>query len=520
VPIKVARKASASLTPVRAGYCVGIFTFLLAACCTDLQNATAEGDTRTISLHHVHTEEDLTVTYKVNGVYDEEALKKIDHELRDWRRDETIHIDPHLIDLLWEVHRDLGTSEAIYVVCGYRSPQTNAMLRARSSGVAKFSQHMLGKATDFYIPGVPLEQIRAVGLYLQRGGVGFYPTSGSPFVHLDTGNVRHWPAIATDEMPRLMAEGQKIHAAGEATQLAANRKQPSVMAKLGGRTGDPAPAGRPTSIDSLVAQINKPAQQPKARPQAPTFEMASAESRPVELRPAPQASLVARAAPSANDIISQRDLYWRGMQDAEATAAPQTNATPRPPTPIPTPTLVASADPDIAVTQSVSANLAPWPLPDRGELRGGTLAYASPTAAAQPPRAAPMGTTMSRPSAPPDTTVAVKRVGDRPSLIASPPAPSAPPAAAASAPKSGDQFNEPWLRALILSPSAQDFMSTASFGQTDYRSLAPYLRKPPTTVMMTFSADPQLGMTARKFSGTAVVFVSTMTFGMRTASLR
>jgi hypothetical protein len=335
-------------------------------------------------------------------------------------------------------------------------------------------------------------------------------------VHLDTGNVRHWPAIATDEMPRLMAEGQKIHAAGEATQLAANRKQPAVMAKLG------APTARPTSLDSLVAQIEKPAPQPKAKPQAPTFEMASAESHPVELRPAQQASLVARAAPSANDVISQRDVYWRSMQDAEATAVPQTNAAPRPPAPIPTPTVVASAAPDVVVTQSVSANLAPWPLPDRGELRGGTLAYASPTAAAaaQPPRAAPMGTSMNRPTAPPDTTVALKRVGDRPSLIASPPAPSTPPAAAASAAKSGDQFNEPWLRALILSPSAQDFMSTASFGQSDYRSLAPYLRKPSSSVMMTFSADPQLGMTSRKFSGTAVVFVSTMTFGMRTASLR
>jgi uncharacterized protein YcbK (DUF882 family) len=464
----------------------------------------------------MHTEEDLTITYKVNGVYDEEALKKIDYELRDWRRDETIHMDPKLIDLLWEVHRDLGSSEPIYIVCGYRSPQTNAMLRARSSGVAKFSQHMLGKATDFYIPGVPLEQIRAVGLYLQRGGVGFYPTSGSPFVHLDTGNVRHWPAIASDEMPRLMAEGQKIHAAGEATQLAANRRQPAVMAKLG------APTARPTSLDSLVAQIEKPAPQPKAKPQAPTFEMASAESHPVELRPAQQASLVARAAPSANDVISQRDVYWRSMQDAEATAAPQTNAAPRPPASIPTPTVVASAASDVVVTQSVSANLAPWPLPDRGELRGGTLAYASPTApaTAQPPRAAPMGTSMNRPTAPPDTTVALKRVGDRPSLIASPPAPSAPPAAVASAAKSGDQFNEPWLRALILSPSAQDFMSTASFGQSDYRSLAPYLRKPSTSVMMTFSTDPQLGMTSRKFSGTAVVFVSTMTFGMRTASLR
>jgi hypothetical protein len=133
-----------------------------------------------------------------------------------------------------------------------------------------------------------------------------------------------------------------------------------------------------------------------------------------------------------------------------------------------------------------------------------------------------MGTAMNRPVAPPDTTVAVKRVGDRPSVISSSPptAPAVPTATAAAPTKTGDQFNEPWLRAVIVSPSAQEFMSTSSFGQPDYRGFAPLLRKPPATVMMTFSSDPQLGMTTRKFSGAAVVFVSTVTFGMRTASLR
>jgi uncharacterized protein YcbK (DUF882 family) len=515
VRVNVARRIFSSVTPLRVGYCVGLAGFLLAVCCTSLQNATAEGDTRTITLHHVHTEEDLTITYKVNGVYDEEALKKIDYELRDWRREETIHMDPRLIDLVWEVRRDVGSSEPIYVVCGYRSPQTNSMLRARSSGVAKFSQHMLGKAMDFYIPGVPLEQLRAVGLYLQRGGVGFYPTSGSPFVHLDTGNVRHWPAIATEEMPRLMAEGQSLHNNAEASQLAANRRQPAVMANVGGRT---APAAKP--VVNLTAQVDKPVPQPRARtqPQPASFELASAESHPVELRPAQQASLMMRGGASANDIINQRD-YWSLPDTDTAAPAPQANAVPRPPAPIPNATVVASADAE--VTQSISQNLAPWPLPERGELRGGTLAYADATApiTAQQQRPAPMGTTMVRPTAPPDTTVALKRVGDRPSVISSSPAAAPSPPALAAA-KSGDRFNEPWLRALIVSPSAQDFMTTSSFGATDYRGLAPYLRKPATTVMMTFSNDPQLGMAARKFSGTAVVFVSTVSFGMRTASLR
>jgi uncharacterized protein YcbK (DUF882 family) len=530
VPIDFARKIRMPSIPMRAGYRVGFAALLLTIGCNSLQNATAEGDTRTITLHHMHTEEDLTITFKVNGRYDEEALKKIDYELRDWRRDETIHMDPRLIDLVWEVHRDVGSSEPIWVVCGYRSPETNTMLRQRSSGVAKFSQHTLGKAMDFYIPGVPLEKLRAVGLYLQRGGVGFYPTSGSPFVHLDTGSVRHWPAVATDQMPRLMAEGQSLHAAAEATEVASNRRQPAVLAKLGGGRAAPdhdlvpAAASRAAPVISLAAQIDKPSAVPlpqsKPRPQPATYEIASAESRPVQLRPAQAASLVARASPSANEIINQRD-YWRDVQAPDPANAPLGNAVPRPPAPIPTGSVVvASADPE--ATASLAGNLAPWPLPEHGDARtGGALAYADPTApVVAQPRPAPMGTAMVRPAAPPDTTVAVKRIGDRPSVISSAPSAPATAAAAASTTKTGDQFNEPWLRALIVSPSAQNFMSTSTFGMPDYRGLAPFLRKPASTVMMTFSSDPQLGMTARKFTGTAVVFVSTVTFSIRTASLR
>jgi hypothetical protein len=264
-----------------------------------------------------------------------------------------------------------------------------------------------------------------------------------------------------------------------------------------------------------------PRPQFKPTSQPATFELASAESRPAPLRPAQVASLVARALPSANDIINQRD-YWRGVQAADPAIAPATapmgDTVPRPPAAIPTTgTVLASADPE------TTSSLAPWPLPERIDPRtGGALAYADPNQpVADKARSAPMGTTMgtstARPIAPPDTTVAVKRVGDRPSVISS--SLSAPVAAAPGVTRTGDQFNEPWLRAVIVSPSAQDFMSTSSFGLPDYRGLAPLLRKPPTTVMMTFSSDPQLGITARKFSGTAVVFVSTVTFGMRTASL-
>ena len=117
-----------------------------------LQNASAEGDTRTLSFHHVHTNEDITITFKRNGRYDDAALKKLDWFMRDWRKEKSTRMDPHLFDLLWEAYREVGATQPIDVVCGYRSPATNSMLRARSSGVAQFSQHINGQAMDFLFP--------------------------------------------------------------------------------------------------------------------------------------------------------------------------------------------------------------------------------------------------------------------------------------------------------------------------------------------------------------------------------
>ena len=93
-----------SLRSRRAGYCCSIAALLIFFGCESLQSVSADGETRTISFHHIHTGEDLSVTYKVNGRYDEDALRKINHVLRDWRESENITMDPHLIDLLWEVH--------------------------------------------------------------------------------------------------------------------------------------------------------------------------------------------------------------------------------------------------------------------------------------------------------------------------------------------------------------------------------------------------------------------------------
>jgi uncharacterized protein YcbK (DUF882 family) len=209
VPDQPARKTR--YLNFRAGQRVGLAALLLFFGSQALESVVANGDTRTLSLHHLHTGEDLTITYKQDGKYDEAALEKLNWILRDWRIDQPIKMDPHLIDLIWEVNRELGGKEPIQIVCGYRSPSTNAMLRASSRGVAQFSQHMLGKAMDFYIPGVELTQLREMGLRLQRGGVGFYPTSGWPFVHLDTGNVRHWPKVTREYLARLFPDGKTVH---------------------------------------------------------------------------------------------------------------------------------------------------------------------------------------------------------------------------------------------------------------------------------------------------------------------
>ena len=195
----------------RAGARLGVTGLLLLGASNSLQNAVAEGDTRTLSFRHVHTGENITITFKRDGRYDEAALKKLDWFMRDWRKEQETHMDPHLFDLLWETYREVGASEPIQVICGYRSPGTNSMLRARSNGVAQFSQHINGNAIDFYIPGVPLATVRAEGLRLQRGGVGFYPTSGSPFVHLDTGTIRHWPRIPRQELAKIFPDGRTVH---------------------------------------------------------------------------------------------------------------------------------------------------------------------------------------------------------------------------------------------------------------------------------------------------------------------
>ncbi len=145
---------------------------------------------RSLRLRHLHTGEQLSLEYFSGGRYLPQALDAANHLLRDFRSGEVAPMDPALFDLLHELAALTGTRRPFEVISAYRSPATNAALRARSHGVAGGSLHMQGKAIDVRLADVPLAALRDAALSLRRGGVGYYPASR--FVHVDTGRVRRW----------------------------------------------------------------------------------------------------------------------------------------------------------------------------------------------------------------------------------------------------------------------------------------------------------------------------------------
>jgi hypothetical protein len=298
------------------------------------------------------------------------------------------------------------------------------------------------------------------------------------------------------------------------------------------------PSVQPASYQVASADT-RPAPAPAAQP---AFELASTTSKPVILagddvsaaiprlsRPAQAASLVGRSNVSANDVINERG-YWQGPNgeapEAASANTPVANA-PRPgPTAAPAPRRApaASTSAEPVSTASVTASATPWPLADRGnnEPIPNALAYAAQPTPIAAARTLPMGTGA---GTGPGTGTAraaqgeIKRSEERFS--------AAPPVSAATSTKVkgttvvrvGDRFNDPWMRAMIVSPSAQSFMRTTVYGVQDFRTLSPYLLKPATAVATTFTDDPHLGMSTEKFAGTAVAFTPTITFGLpRTAA--
>lgn len=185
-------------------------TVILPPSAVPVSAANGGGD-RTLYLHHTHTGETGSFTFKRNGQYDQKVLRQLNVFLADWRTKEPTKMDPALFDLLWEVYQEVGGTQPYNIVSSYRSPKTNKMLASKSSGVADNSQHMRGKAMDVFIPGVNLSKLRATAMKHQVGGVGYYPTSGSPFVHIDTGNVRAWPRMTRAQLKKVFPDGKTLH---------------------------------------------------------------------------------------------------------------------------------------------------------------------------------------------------------------------------------------------------------------------------------------------------------------------
>jgi uncharacterized protein YcbK (DUF882 family) len=152
--------------------------------------AARAADARQLSFYHTHTRLSLDVVYYANGEYVDSALDEINRFLKDFRTGDVSEINPELLDLLHDLRNELGSEQPYEVISAYRSPQTNEMLRATSSGVAKKSQHLKGNAIDVRLRGVRTKTLRETALRMERGGVGFYPKSD--FVHMDMGPVRQW----------------------------------------------------------------------------------------------------------------------------------------------------------------------------------------------------------------------------------------------------------------------------------------------------------------------------------------
>jgi len=513
----------------KAGYQIGLTSLLLLAGAGSVHDATALNETRTLSFHHTHSDEDLTVTFKRDGRYDEEALKQLNHFLRDWRSQEQTTMDRRLFDILWEVYRDVDGKKPINIISSYRSPATNAMLRRRSSGVARFSQHMLGHAMDFYIPDVQLEQIRYAGLRLQRGGVGFYPTSGSPFVHLDTASIRHWPRMTHDQLAKVFPDGRTVHLPSNGGPLkgfelaraeiekrgdgddASSRSKPGLLASLfrdksneDDEEGASAPVvGEKLTPAAIMASAKSGDPVPTPRTKPPTVAPLQLASADAQIVPAPKSKPADRASADAvepkpqtpADIINARG-FWDDMPAAakQATAAQVAALHAR--------QAVGAAEPQsTASVPGVMQALAYAPAAASPADRSNVVAASAPLPRSVRPASRPV-------AANEINTVVTKGIQGQSSLIATS-------SRLAAAP--GENI---WMRVVMLAPSASNAMSTTVIGDVDMTQMRAYFVKPSAVIAMTFSDDPMMGIVSDRFTGSATATMTTTSFVQRTAALR
>ena len=142
------------------------------------------------SLWLVRGDTQLRSTYWTPAAgYDGDAYKEICWLLRDVQANKSFAMSLRLLDLLaglqyWLAYN--GVRQPIHVNSGYRTFATNI----RTEGSALNSRHVIGRAVDITVPGVPLARLAGMASVFGKGGVGMYLAKG--FVHVDTGEERIW----------------------------------------------------------------------------------------------------------------------------------------------------------------------------------------------------------------------------------------------------------------------------------------------------------------------------------------
>ena len=323
------------------------------------QTAIANGDTRTLYLHHAHTGETISATFRVNGSYDPAVLSQLNHFLRDWRNDAVIKMDPRLFDVVWETHRGAGSTSPIRINSAYRSPETNAMLRRRSRGVAEYSLHTRGLAMDIHVPDVGTDRLRETAIRMQRGGVGFYPSSG--FVHLDVGNVRAWPRMRYDQLARIFPNGKSVHIAADGRTLPGYE---DARVELAARNGTSAPTLAQVQSKGFFATLFGWEEPDDSAASAPARRAPAAQTQVAAYAPQeqPRSAILARA--EAN----------RPRGETFAGPSPSAPPAPAPQQAAAQPAVIAAAPgplvpmPPRRPNETVMAALAPAPAPVLGPL--------------------------------------------------------------------------------------------------------------------------------------------------------
>ncbi|MCM5556798.1 DUF882 domain-containing protein [Pleomorphomonas sp. JP5] len=380
-------------------------------------------DSRTLDLYNMHTKERLTIVFKKDGRYVPSALNELNRFLRDWRRNEATRMDPRLFDTVWEVYQKSGSRQPIQVVSGYRSLATNNMLRSRSSAVAKHSQHSLGKAMDMNIPDVSVDKLRMIAVQMQNGGVGWYPSANSPFVHIDVGSVRAWPRLSRTQLVGLFPDGKTAHIPsdgkplpGYQQALAELQREKGTTPKVAMASAEPSKSGKGGGLlamlfsndeedtaEEIGAAGNDDAPAVAAKP-APAAPKAAAPAAPVLTAaftppPAPErritslaeATLPAGLEPGAAPKLSEADRLAmdnvplpqaKPSEIAAATElamldAPMMLPPLKPPAPVeaPLPPTAASRD------DAIAAQLALAEVADDREPSASALSFAGPSAA-------------------------------------------------------------------------------------------------------------------------------------------